>query len=155
MTSKWWVPLLVASLALNLVLVGFFVGRQANTIPGFDPTMRYPIWTRGLPEDRRETLRPIIREHFKNSRPFMHELRRRYTELHDSITTQPFDGERLNRALGQLRGGLLNTQEIRHRGFVEFVSRLTPAERDALALEIIRKPPPTRERKKRPRPAQP
>ena len=152
MSSKWWVALLVASLALDLVLVGFFAGRQANAIPGFDPTMRYPVWARTLPEERRNAVRPTIKEHIRVVRPFMHELRGRYTQLRDSINAEPFDRERLEVALGELRGGLLNTQEISHDAFVSFVEQLTLAERNALARDLMRKPNRPKSREHAPRP---
>ena len=56
MNSKWIAALLIASLALNLLFVGFTVGRSHHQ-PEMDPGIAFPSWARTLPKPRRKELR--------------------------------------------------------------------------------------------------
>ena len=44
MSSKWLLALFVLSLALNLALVGFLLGRSSVDFRGGDPTRGFPRW---------------------------------------------------------------------------------------------------------------
>ncbi len=131
MKSKWMAIALIGSLALNLALVGFMVGRA--TSPGFDPARAFPRWVKTLPEPRRDQLRPLIREHFRTIRPQLAEMRSAQRAVNHAITAEPFDAEALSAALAQMRKVQQSTFASTDRSFASFVGNLSQAERQALA----------------------
>jgi uncharacterized membrane protein len=87
-----------------------------------------------------DALRPTIRKHRRAARTHVRDLRGAHGALRDAIIAEPFDSTALQDALQELRRGLLSTQEISHGAFAEFVGQLTPAERQALAQDLMRRP---------------
>lgn len=105
---------LALSVALNLVLVGFLIGRRVH-----------PEARRGPPpglEARREELgagRSAIRGASK--------------EVTAALVAEPFDLPRLEHALTELRRVTSGGQEAAHRALVELASRSSAEERKRLA----------------------
>ncbi len=153
MKSKWVAILLIVSLALNLIMVGFWTGSRSVAAPGFDPIRSYPRWAHGLAEPRRDALRPVMREHLKSMRPTLRALRQRHRALRDALTAEPFDAQVLEEALVAMREDQARMQSQSHASFAEFVTQLTPAERRQLAADMDgpgrhhkRPPPPAHHR---------
>ena len=138
MKSKWIAILLITSVVLNLLLIGFIVGKRAMPEAGADPTRHYPRWTRTLPEPRRDALRPLIRTHMQAIRPSLRELRSLHRNLRAAIVADPFDAAALDKALTDLRQQNDEVQVVSHQSFVEFVAKLTPVEREQLARDVGR-----------------
>ncbi|MCR9260076.1 MAG: periplasmic heavy metal sensor [Pseudomonadaceae bacterium] len=138
MKSKWIAILLVTSVALNLLLVGFVVGKRAMPEAGTDPTRVYPRWARTLPEPRRDALRPVVRAHMQAIRPSLRELRLLHRNLRAAIVADPFDATALDDALRALREQDGKVQVVSHNSFIDFVAKLTPAEREQLARDVGR-----------------
>ena len=139
--AKWIYAILLVSLAVNLLLVGFVVGQSSKPALFGDPTRAFPRWVRTLPEERQVELRPTIRAHLGNMRPAMRQMRSQHQRLQDALRADPFDAELLAAALAELRANHARVQESSHRAFVGFVNQLTPAERQAL-VEDLRAPRP-------------
>lgn len=139
-----WVAII--SIALNLLLAGFLLGKQMRPFPSFDPTRGYAYWVRSLPEARQEVLLPILKSTFRQGKPM--QLRRLHREFRAALTAEPFDRETLTQALNDLRMGHMQRQQSSHAGFVTLVAELTPAERQALAEDLTR--PPRRPEHRRP-----
>ena len=126
---RWLVAALVVSLLVNLVLVGFMAGRfSAGQRPHFDPMMGIRAPTRFLAEERREELKPVIRQ-FREALPSLRHLRGTQRVLYDAITADPFEREPLEEALASFRSNLLAGQQTGHAAFVNLVEALTPEER--------------------------
>ncbi len=145
MKSKWMIALLIGSLALNLVFVGYLAGRSGKYYSNPDPTRGYPRWAMTLPDERREALRPTFFQPEKRRQ--LRALREHHQALHEAIAADPFDAETLSRALADMRTGLAALESVNHDSFQEFVIQLTPAERQALAAHLERprhgrRPPP-------------
>mgnify|MGYP001816582271 CR=1 FL=1 len=138
MKSKWIAILLITSVILNLLLVGFIVGKRAMPDAGADPTRHYPRWARTLPEPRRDALRPMIRTHMQAIRPSLRELRALHRNLRAAIVADPYDAAALDEALQALRGQNDKVQVVSHNSFIDFVAKLTPAEREQLARDVGR-----------------
>jgi uncharacterized membrane protein len=136
--SKWIAILLITSVVLNLLLIGFIVGKRAMPEAGPDPTRHYPRWVRTLPEPRRDALRPLIRTHMQAIRPSLRELRVLHRNLRAAIVADPYDAAALDAALSALREQNDKVQVVSHRSFVEFVAKLSPAEREQLARDVTR-----------------
>lgn len=149
MNSRWIIGVIVASIALNLALIGFIVGKQASPPPDFDVATAYPRWARTLPDARREELRPLVRQHLRTLRPRTAGMRQHTAAIADVIVKQPFDRAALERTLEQMRTELHRTRALSHASFVEFVSQLSVEERQQMAADMMS---PRKNRHYRPRP---
>ncbi|MEM7077273.1 MAG: periplasmic heavy metal sensor [Pseudomonadota bacterium] len=137
MKSRWLVILLIASIAANLALAGFIVGqRSVGPLAGRDATPAFPRWARTLPDERRAALRPIVRDYFRSIRPRSSGLREHQQRVRSLIAADPYDAEALRGALTDMRGQQDTTNTAVHLSFVEFVSALTPAERQRLSEDM-------------------
>ena len=136
---RWLAAALAVSLIVNLVLVGFTAGRfSAKSMhrPPFDPMLGIRAPTRLLSEERREELKPVVRQ-FREAVPSMRRLRGTQRVLYDAIAADPFEREPLEKALASFRSNLLAGQKAGHAAFVNLVESLTPQER-ARMLESMR-----------------
>jgi uncharacterized membrane protein len=139
MKSKWIVVALVISIGLNLALAGFLAGRRSADAVIGDPTQMFPRWVRTLPEERRDALRPQIREHIQTIRPLVRTMRAQHHQLVEAIAAEPFSIETLNSALADMRNQHSAVQTSSHTAFVAFVASLTASERTVLAADIRNK----------------
>ena len=141
---RWLLVGLTASVAINLVLIGFLIGRvsgmprpstfQANTQASIGWMMR------NLPEERREALHPEARAHFGELRPALRELRGAQRRLFDVLTAEELDQAALNNVIAQLRKGFDTTQSHNLEFLAQLAGKLTVEERRMLA-EGLRRPP--------------
>ncbi len=149
MSSKWLIGGLIASVILNLMLIGFVIGRMTGPEPsgfGPDPTMGYMRVLRELPEARREELMPVLRQHMREMRREVRGTRADRGALFEAMTAEPFDAAALAQALDSLQTRLSTVQSRSHAGFVDLWSRLDASERRALAVAMQRRPPHRHER---------
>ena len=157
MRSKWLIGLFVLSVAVNLALIGFVVGRHSGAAAFVDPAREYPRWVRSLPEPRRDTLRPAITRHIRSMRGDIRALSGLNREVRQAIEADPFDASRMAAALKAVHMHNSDMQHKSHQSLVSFVSQLTSAERAAFAASLqrpVRRPGPAgRHRPGRPPPA--
>ena len=148
MRNRWLVGGLVVSVVLNLLLVGFVVGRLASAPPGMppDPTAGFGRLLRFLPEERREAVSPVLRGHMRDVMREARGLRSEHEAVYSALAAEPYDAAALSAALAALRATLNTTQEVAHRSLVEVAGTLTAAERRQLA-DAMRKPPWRQERR--------
>jgi uncharacterized membrane protein len=146
MRNKWLVGGLVVSVVLNLLIVGFVIGRLASAPPIMapDPTAGFGRLLRFLPEERRDAVTPMLREQMRDVMREARGLRREHEAVYEALVAEPYDPAALEAALAGLRTTLNATQEIAHRSFVEVAGKLNLEERRQLA-EAMRKPPWRRE----------
>lgn len=137
--------LLLASLALNLLLIGGIGWRMANAreyvqslVP---PTTGWIL--RDLSEERRAELQSAAREGFESVRPARREMFRAQQRVNELIGNESFDREALEEAFAKLRELSMDYQSLSHEQTVEILERLTPAERQA-ATEFVRRGGPPR-----------
>ena len=149
MKSKWLLALLVLSLALNLALVGFLLGRSSAGFAGGDPTRGFPRWAMmEMSPERREALRPALSNERANMRRQLRGLREHHQSLRSAVAATPFDAAALDAALADMRSAYAQVESANHAAFREFVTQLTTAERQQLARQLERQHP----RRPRPRP---
>jgi uncharacterized membrane protein len=144
-SSKRLVIALGVSLALNLALIGFVAGRASITgmrhlAP--DPSLGAFRLVRQLPEARREALRPLIREHFRDIRPRLQQLTAAQTKIRDALDSEPYEPAELEQALGEFRAALLASQEHSHRALIRLASEMSPDERQRLMETMTWNPRP-------------
>ena len=136
MNSKWLGIGLTVSLVLNLLLVGFIIGRisAGPGAAGPDPVMAFPRFARDLPEDRRAEIRPHVRQHLAKIRPNRRAVHVARKEINEAILSEPFDAARLEQALGAMEEAQRHMAQAAQNSFVHFVGALTPAERKTFVL---------------------
>jgi uncharacterized membrane protein len=143
MRNKWLIGGLAASLIVNLLLVGFVIGRMT---PGIampmrpDPTMGIHRMIDFLPEARRDEIKGMLRSDGRSIRPQLRELRQVHRRIREAVAADPFVRADLEKALADLRERLGSTQVSAHESFVDVVSQLTPQERARLG-DTMRRPP--------------
>ena len=136
MKSKWVGLLLVVSVAINLTLVGFLIGQRSSPFPNIDPTRGYTLWARTLSEERFAELKPILREGHRKRQP--RRMRGLHREFRQQLTAEPLDITQLSQTLSKMRGHHEQAQSGHHETFLNLISALTLAERQALAKELGR-----------------
>ncbi len=150
-TNRYLIVGLVASLAINLALVGFLLGRSSTMELGMqrvDPMMGMRGLIHDLPEERREALKPYFREYFSVLRPRFREVRGAQTELRNAILSEPLDTEALRRALGSFNTHLFESQANGPEALLSLIAALAMAERQQL-IRHLHKPPTHRDRRSR------
>jgi uncharacterized membrane protein len=128
---------LLLSLAANLALGGFIAGRMsAPASPpapvAMDPYVGSLRALRDLPEHRQAAMRPLLREHLRDLRPSVRDVRRAQRRVDEALTAEPFDPAALATALERFRTALLESQERSHGALVQLTGSLNPEERLAL-----------------------
>jgi uncharacterized membrane protein len=106
--------LLAISVALNLVLIGFLVGRRVH-----------PAGREGPP--------PGLEQRHGELGAGRRAIHHAGSEVVSALTAEPFDAPRLERALAELRRVTVGGQEAAHRALVEVATRSSPEERRRLA----------------------
>ena len=138
MRSKWLVAALAVSLALNLVLVGLFVGRLSGPPPWaqarMDPSFGLARVLRFLPEERRDVLFADegSRDIRRSLGRFMRGMRQHQRDIHAALVAEPFDPDALDTAFASFRQNMDEAQARSHGLFVRIATDLTPEERDQL-----------------------
>jgi len=151
---RWLVVSLTASVVINLLLIGFLVGRvsgiprpstfQANTQASIGWMMR------SLPDERREVLRPEAHAHFRELRPALRKLRQAQRRLFEVLIAEELDQDALNGVIHELREGFDATQAHNLEFLALLAGKLTVEERRMLA-EGLRRPHERSPGRRRPR----
>lgn len=139
-SRKWLIALLVASLAVNLALGGFLIGRMSrpDRPAMLDPSLSLFRVVRTLPDARRDAFRPTLRAHFRELRGDIRELREAQRGIEAVLTEEPFRPEALDEALTEFRTALLDSQQRNHRLLVDVAATMTADERAKLVEEMKR-----------------
>lgn len=128
---RWLYPALVASLAINLVVLGSAAGafwhhrheRGEHGLSGF---------VRHLPEERRAPLHDFLMSEREKIKPLRDEMRNAWRESNAVLGQEPFDKDKLKAVMGRM-----NEVEARIRGtitdaLVETAAKMTPEDRQAM-----------------------
>ena len=139
MNRKWLILVAGISLALNLVLVGFLVGRTVGDMRpriSVDPTAGVArlIHTLG-PERTKELMsqfdserRGLVRE--------LRQLRALRMRIPAAMAAEPFDGGDLHSLLHEQRMKYIQTLELNDAILVSVFSSMSPEERQQVAASI-------------------
>ncbi len=130
---------LVISVALNLLVVGFLVGRGLKRGPGGHGDLH------GLsgPESRLPR-HPVLHEAMDRHRADFAGRREAVMKARKAVAEaarrEPFDRAALEQALLDLRRETGLSQEVMHRALVEACEKAKPEERRVLAAQFLRAP---------------
>ncbi len=144
---KWVLPLLVASLSLNLLIAGFLLGGawlMRHHPPGLPGRMggmaAGPInrFVDGLPAERRTALADAIGKHRQAVTSSLDTIRQANRDVIASLTVVPFDRAKFETVLRQLAEAqrAARTNSVPSAGAV--VEQLTETERQGLSRSMRR-----------------
>lgn len=133
--------LLIASLAVNLFLVGLMAGHRFSPppIPDSVPGTVFGDLRRMadvLPADTRREIRDLFESHRPEIFSGLRGIRSARDDIREILRTEPYDPEALNAAFAVLRQRTDQVQSIVHGALVDVAGRLGPDER----LSIVRTP---------------
>lgn len=138
-SRRWLKWLLVASLALNLLILGALGTaawrfRHAPPVPGPNAINAHLlgfIWT--LPSERRQAIWSATRGEREAMRPFRLDVRTVRLEARAAMTAMPFDLGRFSEAQRRVLDAENKARVAAHTLFVAVAAGMTPEERAAFA----------------------
>ena len=134
---RWGRVALIASLALNMLLIGaagaamvrFSAARPVAS--GVNTNLLEFVAT--LPDDRYRAVWSATRNERRSLRPLRTEVREARVAWRASLTTEPFDRQKFADAQSRLLEAEMRARTEAKRLFLEIAAHLTPAERAAFA----------------------
>ena len=137
--ARWQTITLAASLALNLVLIGFAAGNFLRHEP--HPHMApfgYGLarMVDALPAARSAVLRPLLQQSFAGLRPRLQALRETQRGIDRALAADPFDAKELTARLAEQRDNMNAAQLASHAALVQLTSQLSHEERLKLAAGL-------------------
>lgn len=144
--SRWLIVGLVASVLLNVGLIGAFVGRHMSEgigpPRGGNPLFGVMRFTKTLPETRQEELADALRQYRQAARPNLRMLRNRQEAFRTAMLTQPMDSQAVRASLDALQQALAEQHRAGHEALVRVLEQLSVEERQALDEQLRRRRPP-------------
>lgn len=135
--SRWMGVALVASLALNLLIVGALAAAALRHRFSPPPHARIQAtvldFTRTLPDERRRALFEATNAERVSIRPFRAEIRRARAESRAALQADPFDAERFKIAQDHLLAAETRARTAAQALIHAIVLKMSPQERAALA----------------------
>ncbi len=137
LSKKVLARLLIVSLAVNLFLIAFGVTRLIRMAERRPPPHAAFRLGRVLGKGASPEVRRVMREHMEGARPHRRALREARGEVRDALEAEPFDPQRLESALADLRERSQNVQKAMHEGLSAVAKDLDPQQRRRLANENL------------------
>ena len=134
MARKVLIVTCVVSLFVNLALIGYLVGRSFGPDIRTDRSaVRFGSSMEGilrpLAHERVQELLPLTREHRKQIRSHMDEIRAAQIELYLATVSEPFDRNRLKAAHERFNTLFLDAKVRQDQMWLTLADKLTPDER--------------------------
>lgn len=140
--GAWLKGVLLASLMLNLVIVGAIAGRTIFHRPwgghGAHDRLGIMEFARGLPSDRQQVVRDFVRAERPRMRPLRQEARAARRELGQALAAEQLDRTGVDALAEKVAGAELKVRLEALRVLVDLAGKLTPAERAAYARWLER-----------------
>ena len=132
---RWSMVLLIASLALNFIIVGLVAGSiwrvraHQPAVRGVTPNLLG--YAASLPQERRDLIWNATAEQRQHIRPFRRDIRTAREEVMQAIAAEPFDGEKFATAQGRLAEAYTRARAAVQELDLKITVELTPQERRA------------------------
>ena len=140
-SRRWW-TVLVASLALNLLMMGAVGGSlwrfRHGGGPQFGPAFAGTSFLRHLPPDRRDALRGVISKYRDFRWQNWRELKVARDGAGKALVANPFDPKALEEKWRAMQHGELSMRDDFIPLLVDIAKELTPAERRDLLRQLRR-----------------
>lgn len=128
---RWLYGALIASLAVNLVVLGSAAGafwhhrheRHEHSLSGF---------VRKLPQDRQGPLGDFVASERAKLKSIREEIRSGFKESNGLLGEEPFDKEKLKAAMGRMNEAEARLRAAIGDALVETAAKMTPEERQSL-----------------------
>ncbi|EAQ96730.1 periplasmic heavy metal sensor [Congregibacter litoralis] len=124
---------LLLSVATNLLIAGFFIGKTRGPVE--PPPMAW-MAEEMAPETRR-MVRRQMREQFPQVRPLREEMRRAQGAVREAVSAEDFDPEALASALERSREVSARYQALIHKNLIDISADLPREQRMALARAAL------------------
>ena len=154
-TRRWLLPLLVASFAFNLVIVGaafsgqFWPDHGGGKSSHRSADLMPRSFFRGLDDERREELVEVFRARKTEWREERRALRDAAAALADALEREPFDAPQAQSAIADHSARSRQLVDLGAAVAADLVVALTPAERRDLAQAIRQRIEEDRQRRER------
>ena len=127
---------LIASLAINLLLVGAALGAfwraRHHGFPAFGNDLGMMDFVRQLPDDRQPAIRDQLTTERQTLRPLRREVRETWNAANAELAAEPFDKEKLQAAMVKSRNTAAKFDEAISTALVAIAEKLSPTERKLL-----------------------
>ncbi|MEM7220288.1 MAG: periplasmic heavy metal sensor [Pseudomonadota bacterium] len=125
---------LIASAALNLLLIGVLIGGKLRDAPEppFNPAFSIGHVVRSLDPERRETLLPVVRANYRELRPHVRALRKQQRRFAEALSAKDVDAEEVEALYAEMQRHLNEIQRIGNRSLSRVMPELTVEERRRL-----------------------
>jgi uncharacterized membrane protein len=128
---RWLYAALVASLAVNLIVLGSAAGafwhhrheRGESGLSGF---------VRDLPADRRGPLRDFLMAEREKLKPMREEMRKAWRDSNEVLGQEPFDKDKLKAAMARMHDAEAKIRATIGEAVVETAAKMTHEEREAM-----------------------
>lgn len=139
--------LLIASLAFNIFLAGWWVGDVLRPRPGFMPPMPRPMTFAdrvrdSLSEEGRQIAGPLLAEIDQVLREGFESRQAQFDRLRELASQDPIDSAAFDATLAAIPDARLENEREQWRLTRELLDQLSPADRMALARFVFPQPRP-------------
>ena len=121
--------LLICSLALNLLFIGGLIGRSVFSGPPKHLPNHMGWMLRNLSDEKREALRPQLKERAGSLRIVRQEMRQARQRLSAAIREEPLDERALKLALKDLRSASNKFQVVTHENMSTILKEISLEDR--------------------------
>lgn len=136
--SRWLKPLLIASLALNLLVIGGMAsamwrhhhGRGPFGGPRGDHSLMG--FVRELPSERQQAVRADIEAARETVKPMRQEIRDAWSAANTALTLEPFDKAKVKEAAAKLLAAEAKFKSAISDALIDTAEKLSPEERKKL-----------------------
>jgi len=157
---SWVGPALLASLVVNLFLIGLVVGPMFFHHPppkemrAYGPPSHFMGMldrrTRSMPDDDRAAIRNIMIEQFPNIRPYFREIGESRMALAEALGSDPYDPEKVRAAFDNLDRSSSGMNKVLNEAVIQGFSKL-PADQRARIAQTMKEKVERRREKRRDR----
>lgn len=133
--SRWLYPVLIASLALNLLVIGAATGAMwshrhgHHRLAGERGLLGF---VRELPNERQSKIREVLEAEREKLKPLRETARAKWAETNEVLGTEPFDKDKYKAALDRMNEAQMQVRATITDAMVDLAARLTPEERRVL-----------------------
>ena len=139
--TRWMIFSLLISLALNLLLIGIFIGGLVAKKPNIKPLPTNLGWmTQHLDSASLKSLRPQIEAHARREAPIREKMNRKQREFSKLLSQSNPNDKALAQTLLQLRNHSDEYQKEMHSMILTLIPRLGEEQRRKV-IKMLRRPP--------------